>query len=105
MYSDNTKQVRIVASYEGVQCRLKAGESDMLTIVPTIDVGGSLFAPIGLTNMLNTRGSISQWTRVTSAPSEASFKVRLYILAGVSKLHVHPLRLQAQNACPQSTVY
>ena len=56
-----------------MQCELKAGGSDIFTIVPIQSEGKAAFAPIGLTNMLNTGGAISAWT---ADQSSVSFKVR-----------------------------
>lgn len=72
VYSDRLKQLWTVAPYEGVQSQLKAGESDILTLVPIEETGDVQFAPIGLTNMLNSGGAISQWTNSSNA---AEFKV------------------------------
>ena len=73
IYSDQSEQLWNIASFEGVQCVLNAGGSDIFTIVPIQTENGVAFAPIGLTNMLNTGGSISDWT---ADPSSVSLKVK-----------------------------
>ena len=75
IYSDQSEQLWDIASYEGVQCELNAGGSDIFTIVPIQAESGAAFAPIGLTNMLNTGGAISAW-RMDSG--SASFKVQIH---------------------------
>lgn len=76
VYSDKLKQLLAVASYEGVQSRLGASASDIFTIVPLRNAGGVEFAPVGLTNMLNTGGAISQWREADTGSSKITFQVQ-----------------------------
>lgn len=73
VYSDRLQQLWSIKSYEGVQSQLQAGESDIFTVVP-IQAGEKVeFAPIGLTNMLNSGGAISSWSHTAS---DITFKVK-----------------------------
>jgi len=75
VYSDAKKQLWTVSSHEGVRSQLEAGRSDIFTIVPVWEGDTAEFAPVGLTNMLNTGGTISGWTP-DNGGSKFTFKVR-----------------------------
>ena len=72
VYSDRLQHLWNIKSYEGIQSYLKAGESDIFTIVPIHTSKQVDFAPIGLINMLNTGGAISNLSHTASS---TSFKV------------------------------
>ena len=75
IYSDDRKQLWTVSSHEGVRSQLEPGRSDLFTVVPIYENDGVEFAPVGLTNMLNTGGTISGWAPEGNG-SKFTFKVR-----------------------------
>lgn len=58
-YLDSTKELRLVGAADCVEVRLAGGGgSDIVTLSPVTEAGGVLFAPMGLTNMLNSGGAL-----------------------------------------------
>lgn len=90
IYSDDRKQLWTVSSYEGVRSQLEGGRSDIFTVVPIWEGDRTEFAPIGLTNMLNTGGTISAWNPDNHG-SQYNFKVPHFTL-----IHGH---ISAQFMC------
>jgi len=79
IYSDGRKQLWTVSFYEAVSSQLEGGRSDIFTVVPIWEGDKTEFAPIGLTNMLNTGGTISAWSPDNHG-SQYNFKVAHFSL-------------------------
>lgn len=53
------QELRLLGAGDGLEVRLPGGGgSDVVTLSPLVEAGGVLFAPIGLTNMLNAGGAV-----------------------------------------------
>ncbi|KAL4442956.1 hypothetical protein ABPG77_008447 [Micractinium sp. CCAP 211/92] len=58
-YLDSSKDLRLLGAADCLEVRLAGGGgSDVVTLSPVAEAGGVLFAPIGLTNMLNAGGAV-----------------------------------------------
>ncbi|KAL4457682.1 hypothetical protein ABPG75_012547 [Micractinium tetrahymenae] len=58
-YQDSTKELRLLGAADCLEVRLAGGGgSDVVTLSPVTEAGGVLFAPIGLTDMLNAGGAV-----------------------------------------------